>query len=389
MKILIAPDSFKESLSARDAARAIAEGFRTVMPDAELVELPVGDGGEGTTEAMLSASGGNWFTETVTDPLGNPVQARWAMLGDRRTAVIECAAASGLALVPPEARDARLTTTRGTGELIRAALDQGASRFVIALGGSATNDAGAGLLQALGARLLDANGNDQPPGGGVLEHLDRIDLDALDPRLANVSFSVACDVDNPLVGDNGASAIFGPQKGADAAAVQHLDRCLDRFADVALATTGIALRDEPGAGAAGGLGAAFLGFFNAELRPGIDIVLDTLTFERHLRNADLVVTGEGCLDGQTVRGKTPVGVSRRALRAGVPTIALAGAVNDGADVLFDHGIVAVHSIVRGVTTLADALENAEDNLRFAARNLAATWCATVSAAGDPNGRHEP
>ncbi|MBD3642314.1 MAG: glycerate kinase [Marinobacter sp.] len=373
MKILIAPDSFKESLSARQAARAIADGFRTVVPDADLIELPAGDGGEGTTEALVSARGGQWHSETVTGPLGNRVPARWAMLDDGRTAIIECAAASGLCLVPAEARDASLATTRGTGELIRSALDRGASRFVIALGGSATNDAGAGMLEALGARFLDTSGRELPPGGGALVNLQRIDLAALDPRLAEASFSVACDVDNPLVGEHGASAVFGPQKGADAGMVRHLDRCLQRFADVASETTGRELANIPGAGAAGGLGAAFLGFFNAELRPGIDIVLDTLDFDRHLQGAVLVVTGEGCLDGQTVRGKTPAGISRRARAAGVPVFALAGSVNDGAEALFDHGVAAVHSIVRGVTSLPEALEHAEENLRFAARNLAATW----------------
>lgn len=373
MKILIVPDSFKESLTARQAARAIAEGFRAVVPLADLVELPAGDGGEGTAEALVSARAGEWFCETATGPLGDPVPARWAMLADGRTAIIECAAASGLCLIPPQARDASLTTTRGTGELITKALDRGARQFVIALGGSATNDAGAGMLQALGARFLDADGQELPPGGGALANLRRIDLDALDPRLAEVRFRVACDVDNPLIGEHGASATFGPQKGADPAMVSYLDGCLERFAEVAFNTTGRRLVDLPGAGAAGGLGAAFLGFFNAELRPGIDIVLETLEFDRHLEGADLVITGEGCLDGQTMRGKTPVGVSRRAKAAGVPVLALAGAVNEGAEALFDQGIVAVHSIVRRATTLPEALAHAEENLRFAARNLAATW----------------
>lgn len=373
MKILIAPDSFKESLTARQAARAIADGFRAVVPFADLVELPAGDGGEGTAEALVSARAGEWFSETVTGPLGEPVQARWAMLEDGCTAIIECAAASGLCLVPMQARDASLTTTRGTGELITKALDRGARQFVIALGGSATNDAGAGMLQALGTRFLDADGQELPPGGAALANVRRIDLDALDPRLAKAQFRIACDVDNPLIGEHGASATFGPQKGADPATVRHLDRCLERFAEVAFHTTGRRVVDLPGAGAAGGLGAAFLGFFNAELRPGIDIVLDTLEFDRHLEGADLVITGEGCLDGQTMRGKTPVGVSRRAKAAGVPVLALAGAVNEGAEALFDQGIVAVHSIIRRATTLPEALAHADENLRFAARNLAATW----------------
>lgn len=375
MKILIAPDSFKESLSAREAACAIADGIRAVVPNAELMELPVGDGGEGTTEALLSARGGQRFTETVTGPLGDPVAAKWAMLDDGCTAIIECAAASGLVLVPFAARDASLTTTRGTGELILAALDRGATRFVIGLGGSATNDAGAGMLQALGARFLDAGGRELPAGGGALINLQRIDLGALDPRLASVSFSIACDVDNPLLGDHGASAVFGPQKGADPTMVRHLDFCLSQFARAVLDNTGRNVTDIPGAGAAGGLGAAFLGFFNTELQPGIDIVLDTLEFDRHLADADLVITGEGRVDGQTLRGKTPVGVSRRAMAAGVPVLALAGIVGDGAEALFEHGVVAIHSIVPGVTSLPEALENAERNLRFAARNLAATWYA--------------
>lgn len=375
MKILIAPDSFKESLSAGQAARAIAEGFRMVLPEAELVELPAGDGGEGTTDALVATHGGQWFTDRVTGPLGGSVEARWAMLDDRCTAIIECAAASGLCLVPSDIRDAALATSRGTGELIRRALDRGATRFVIALGGSATNDGGAGMLQALGARFLDTNGRELPSGGGALLQLQRIVLDALDSRLAHASFSVACDVDNPLLGENGASAVFGPQKGADPSMVWHLDCCLTRFAEVASEATGKQVADIPGAGAAGGLGAAFLGFLNSELRPGIDIVLDTLEFDRHLAGADLVVTGEGCLDGQTIHGKTPVGISRRAKAAGIPVFALAGSVNKGAEMLFEHGITAAYSIVRGAISLPDALEQAEENLRFSARNLAATWNA--------------
>jgi glycerate kinase len=373
MKILIAPDSFKESLSAEGVAQAIGRGFSSVFADAELVLLPVADGGEGTTQALVAATGGNLFSADVTGPMGETVKACWGTLGDGKTAVIESAAASGLDLVPMAQRNPWVATTRGTGELILQALDAGARHIIVGLGGSATNDAGAGMLQALGVRLLDAAGNDIGAGGGALQTLHSIDASAMDPRLVETQFEIACDVDNPLTGEYGASAVFGPQKGADAQMVQQLDACLGRFAEVVLTCHGKDIDATPGAGAAGGLGGAFLAFTRARLKSGIDIVLDAVEIDRHLEGTDLVITGEGRIDSQTVRGKTPVGVSKRAQRAGVPVIALAGAVSEDSDLVHEYGIDALFSIVPGVVSLPQALEDAADNLYRTARNIAATW----------------
>lgn len=373
MKILIAPDSFKESLSAQQAAEAISRGIRDILPDAELILLPVADGGEGTTEALVAATAGHLYTETVTGPLGDPVQATWGMLGDGRTAVVETAAASGLNLTPLSRRNPWLATSRGTGELILAALEHGVERLIIGLGGSATNDAGAGLLQALGASLLDRHGQPIGPGGSGLEHLAKLDLSTLDSRLAGVQFDVACDVDNPLLGEHGASAVFGPQKGATPAMVEQLDIHLAHFAELLQEATGRDVADCPGAGAAGGLGAALLGAFSARLQSGIDIVLDAVDIDRHLQNADLVITGEGQIDGQSSRGKTPVGVSRRAQKHKVPVIALAGSLGKGADCVHACGIDALFSIVPGIVTLETALEAADHNLASTARNVASIW----------------
>nr|WP_067294200.1 glycerate kinase [Marinobacterium profundum] len=373
MKILIAPDSFKESLSAQGVAQAIGRGFQAVFADAELVLLPVADGGEGTTQALVAATGGALFSAEVTGPMGETVKASWGTLGDGTTAVIESAAASGLDLVPMAQRNPWHATTRGTGELIMAALDAGARHIIVGLGGSATNDAGAGMLQALGVRLLDKEGNDIAAGGAGLQALHSIDASGMDPRLADTQFEIACDVDNPLTGEFGASAVFGPQKGADAQMVKQLDACLGRFAAVVLACHGKDIDATPGAGAAGGLGGAFLAFTQARLKSGIDIVMDAVEIDRHLEGTDLVITGEGRIDSQTVRGKTPVGVSKRAQRAGVPVIALAGSVSEDSDLVHAHGIDALFSIVPGVVTLPQALEEADSNLYRTARNIAATW----------------
>ena len=382
MKIIIAPDSFKESLSAEGVASAIGKGFSDVFPDAELVLLPVADGGEGTTDALVAATSGQRISQAATGPIGESVDAFWGVLGQAvqgveggtlvsKTAVIEMAAASGLDLITREQRDPLTTTTRGTGELILAALDQGAEHIIVGLGGSATNDAGAGMLQALGVKLLDEVGKDIPAGGGGLSQLHSIDLSDMDSRLQAVRFEVACDVDNPLVGPNGASAIFGPQKGATPELVRLLDKNLEHFAKLTLAATGQDIVNAPGAGAAGGLGGAFLGYLNANLKSGIDIVLDAVAFESHLEGASLVVTGEGRIDSQSVRGKTPVGVSKRAKAFGnIPVIALAGSVASDAEVVYEHGIDAVFSVVQGVTTLENALAEADENLYRTAHNVA-------------------
>lgn len=375
MKVVIAPDSFKESLSAAEVAAAIAAGWRMALPATECIELPMADGGEGTTQALVTASGGRLEHCDVTGPLGETMTAFWGRIGEH-TAVIECAASGGLDLLARDQRDPWRATTRGTGELIRAALDVGMNEIIIGLGGSATNDGGAGMMQALGARLLDDSGAEIGPGAEGLEQLAAIDLSGLDKRLKTARFQVACDVDNPLTGPNGASAIFGPQKGADAALVQRMDACLANYARVITECIGEKVDTIAGAGAAGGLGAAFLAFFNASLKPGIEIMLDAVDMDSHLEGADLVITGEGRIDSQTERGKTPVGVARRAKRHGVPCIAVGGSVPDEIEVLdalSKQGLKAVFPILPGVADLEQALSEADTNLKLCARNLAAYW----------------
>ena len=279
MKIVIAPDSYKESLSATEVAQAIEKGFREIFPDAQYVSVPVADGGEGTVEAMIAATHGSAHSALVTGPLGEKVNASWGMSGDGKTAFIEMAAASGLALVPPDKRNPLITTSRGTGELILQALDSGASNIIIGIGGSATNDGGAGMVQALGAKLCDANGTEMGYGGGSLNSLNTIDVSGLDPRIKNCAIRVACDVTNPLVGELGASRIFGPQKGATEALILELDRNLAHYADIIKKSLGVDVKNVPGAGAAGGMGAALMAFLGAELKSGIEIVTQALNLE--------------------------------------------------------------------------------------------------------------
>ena len=371
MKIVIAPDSYKESLSALEVAQAVEAGFRQVFPDADYVLVPVADGGEGTVDAMVAATGGRKETVTVSGPLGEPVEAFYGLTGDGDTAVIEMAAASGLALVPPDRRNPLLTSSRGTGELIRAALDAGARRFILGIGGSATNDGGAGMVQALGARLLDLEGRELDGSGGDLARLERIDVSALDPRLAECRIEVACDVDNPLTGARGASAVFGPQKGASAEMVQALDANLARLARIVERDLGVAVDAVPGAGAAGGMGAAMLAFFGATLKPGIEIVTAAVDLDTHVRDADLVITGEGRFDFQTVHGKTPIGVARVAKRHGKPVIGIAGSLGAEVGVVHAHGIDAVFSVLGKPCTLDEALRDAAANVELTARNVAA------------------
>ena len=359
MRVLVAPDSFKGSLTAVQAARAMSRGVRAVFPEAEVREVPIADGGEGTVEALVEATLGRLLRRTVTGPLGEPVEAAFGVLGDGATAVVETAAASGLPLVPEARRDPRLTTTRGTGELVRAALDAGKRRIVIGLGGSATNDGGAGLARALGVRFLDGAGEELPEGGAALTRLARLDLRGLDPRLAACDLVVACDVDNPLCGPRGASAVFGPQKGATPAAVQELDAALCRFAEVAAAATGRAgAATHPGAGAAGGLGAGLLFFTPARFRPGVELVLEAVGFAELLKGVDLVITGEGHTDGQTAMGKAPVGVASLARRQGVPVICLSGGLGEGADAVLARGVDALASAVAAPMEVAEAMRRA-------------------------------
>ncbi len=377
MKIVIAPDSFKECLTAAQVAQKIEDGMRQVFPDAEYVQVPVADGGEGTLQSLVDATKGRFIEVTVTGPLGEPVAAKFGLLGDGDTAMIEMAQASGIELVRPENRDPLVATTFGTGELIRAALDQNVRHFIVGIGGSATNDGGAGMLQALGAKLLDDNGQELAHGGAALANLARIDLSAMDARLNECTFISACDVSNPLTGPNGASAIFGPQKGATPAMVDQLDNALRNYATVIERDLGIAVDQVAGAGAAGGMGAALLGFLKAELKPGIDMVMEAVSLAEHVKGADLVITGEGRIDGQTAQGKTPVGVARIAKVENIPVIALAGSVGDGVEAVYEQGIDALFPVVHGAVSLDVALAKGGENLTRAARNLAATLKITL------------
>lgn len=373
MKIVIAPDSFKDSLSAQGVADAIARGLAEVWPDAQLIQCPMADGGEGTVESVLAACNGQWRHTRVRGPLGAAVEARWGWLVESRTAIIEMAEASGLQLVPPGQRDACSSSTYGTGELIRAALDEGAGRVILAIGGSATNDGGAGAMQALGVALLDDQGRSLPPGGLALANLARIDLSDLDPRLAHVSFEIAADVDNPLCGPHGASAVFGPQKGATAEQAQALDRALGHFAEQCARVLTKDVRDEPGSGAAGGLGFAAKAFLGAQFRTGVDVVAQLTGLAEAVSGADLVITGEGRFDAQTLRGKTPFGVARIARQHGVPVLVIAGTLGEGYQALYEHGIDAAFALANGPMTLQEACTDAPRLLSERARDIARLW----------------
>lgn len=358
MKIVIAPDSYKGSLTAAEVAEAMAAGVRRVWPDAEVALVPMADGGEGTVQALVDATGGRLITATVRGPLGDPVEATFGMMGDGETAVIEMAQASGLPLVPRDRRNPLVTTTYGTGELILRALDEGARRLIIGIGGSATNDGGAGMAQALGARLLDAEGRELEHGGAALARLERIDLSGLDPRVRSLQITVACDVDNPLTGPRGASAVFGPQKGATPEMVAQLDAALKRWAEVIKRDLGKDVDAIPGAGAAGGLGAGLMALLDAQLRRGVEIVVEATGLERHLDGADLCLTGEGNTDFQTAHGKTPMGVAAAARRRGVPVICLSGGLGRDYQQIYDVGIDAALPIVPGPVDLDTAIQEA-------------------------------
>ncbi|MBP0941940.1 glycerate kinase [Pseudomonas alliivorans] len=378
MKIVIAPDSFKDSLSAQAVANAIASGLAEVWPDAELVKCPMADGGEGTIEALLDACQGQWMSAQVSGPLGDRLEAHWGWLAQSRTAIIEMAMASGLQLLPLTQRDACLTSTAGTGQLISAALDAGAQRVILAIGGSATNDGGSGMISALGARFLDRDDRPLPGGGLALADLARIDLSGLDPRLAGVRVEIAADVDNPLCGPNGASHIFGPQKGASPDQVLALDAALAHFADHSARTLGHDLRDSPGSGAAGGMGFAAKAYLNASFRAGVEVVADLTGLEQALRGADLVITGEGRFDAQTLRGKTPLGVARVAQRQQVPVIVLAGTLGEGYEQLYQHGISAAFALTSGPMDLEKACREAPRLLHERARDVARVWQLAAS-----------
>lgn len=345
-RIGIAPDSFKGSLSALEAATCIEQGFKSVLKGVSIVKVPMADGGEGTVRAIAEATKGRILTRTVTGPRGGRVKAEFSMSGDGRTAVIEMAAASGLALLKPSQRNPMVTSTRGTGELMKHALKLGAKKILTGIGGSATNDGGTGMARALGIRFLDAAGKQIPEGGGGLAKLDCIDVSRADPRLKGASIEVACDVDNPLIGRNGAAHIYGPQKGATPRMVKTLDANLKRMASVIKRDLGVDILNVPGSGAAGGLGGGLMAFTGGVLRPGVDIVIDSVGLKRRLKNCDLVVTGEGRMDGQTIFGKTPAGVARVAGELGVPVIAICGSTGANVERVHTIGIDAYFSALQ-------------------------------------------
>ena len=372
MKILVAPQEFKGSISALSVAEAAETGVMRVFPEAEVVLCPVADGGDGTLETLVEVSGGEVRTCSVQNPIGETITAQWGAMGDGVTAVIEMARTSGLALLSLDERDPLNSSTFGLGQAILEALNQGFHKFIVGIGGSATNDAGAGMAQALGATLLNAEGKSIPFGGAALADLRSVDISKMDTRIENSQFMVACDVSNPLTGDEGASAVYGPQKGATPEMVAQLDNALLNFAEIVKKDIGKNVSEISGAGAAGGLGAGMLAFMGAELKAGVDIVLETVQLREKLSDVDLVITGEGGMDFQTVYNKAPIGVARIAGEFNIPTIAIAGLLGQNFTVVHDHGIRAATSIVDGPISLEESSERAselisnsvEESLRF-------------------------
>ncbi len=360
MRIVIAPQSLKGSLTAAEAGLAIARGVQIVYPDAQISIVPIADGGEGTVQALVDATGGTLVQREVTGPLGEPVTAFFGLLGDGQTAAIEMAACAGLPLVPPERRDPRITTTYGVGELIYAALEQHCTHLLIGIGGSATNDGGAGMAQALGAQLMTARGNEIARGGAALSTLAHINPSTLDERLHACKVEVACDVTNPLCGPLGASAVYGPQKGATAETVVELDAALAQYAQIIEQDLHRSVKNIPGAGAAGGLGAGLIAFLDAELRPGAQIVLEAVDLEKHLRSADLVITAEGQIDEQTAYGKSVGAVASLAKRYQLPVLALAGSLGTHYRSVYTLGIDAVVALPSRPLTLEYAMEHAAE-----------------------------
>lgn len=357
MKVIIAPDSFKGSLSAREVADSINKGIKKASSEIETILLPVGDGGEGTMDVLVSSTGGRIKNCEVTGPSGDSVNADYGILGDGTTCVIEMASASGLNLVPLDDQKVLKSTSYGTGELIVNALNKGYKSFIIAIGGSATNDGGLGMLQALGLKALDKDGNVVGDGGGELHKITEIDISEFDERILTSNFIIASDVQNPLIGLQGASHVFGPQKGASQSDVEFLDAGMENWADVILNKTGIKLHDKNGAGAAGGIGGAFQAFFPSDFKNGIDVVLDEIKLNDYLKDTSLVITGEGRVDNQTIFGKTPFGVAERAYKKSVPTIILAGSVGEGTEELHSYGVIGIYSIINQAMTLEEAMEN--------------------------------
>ncbi|PES34139.1 glycerate kinase [Bacillus thuringiensis] len=373
MKVVIASDSYKESLKAIEVCEAIERGFRAIFPNAKYVKIPIGDGGEGTVESLVDATGGRIISISVTGPLRESVQAFYGVSKDKKTAFIEMAAASGLQHVPVEKRNPLITTTKGTGELILHALNQGVEYIILGLGGSATNDGGAGMLAALGVRFINDKGEVIDPSGGTLHSIVAIDFSQMDPRLKGVKIEAACDVDNPLVGMQGASFVFGRQKGANIEMMKELDENLKHYANILKRYVSSDVSEIPGAGAAGGMGAAVISVLKGDLRRGIEIVLDYTNFDKHIEDADLIITGEGRIDEQTAYGKAPVGVAGRAKRFSVPVIAIGGSVSSDYSAVYEKGIDAVFSITTRPMTLEEAYRVAEENIEMTTKNIATVW----------------
>ena len=368
MKIVVAPDSFKESMSAKEVCDSIEKGLLSVSKDWEIVKVPMADGGEGTLEALIDATNGKIFNEKTLNPLGEEITSRFGILGEKNIAIIEMASTSGLELISPEKRNPYITTTYGTGQLMLKSLEQNVEEIILGIGGSATNDGGAGMLQALGAKLLDKNGNEIGFGGYELSKLDKIDFSNLDKRLKNIKILVACDVTNPLTGKNGSSYIFGKQKGATPEMIEVLDENLLHYSKIIKRDLDFDVNDIPGAGAAGGLGAGLL-TLGAILKKGIEIVIEANELDKKIQEADLVITGEGSIDGQTRFGKTPYGVVSVAKKYNIPTVTLTGNVGKDIDILYDYGFDAIFSIMQGVDTLENALKNGKENIEKTAKNI--------------------
>jgi glycerate kinase len=381
MKIVLAPDSFKGSLTAKEACDAMEEGIRRVLPNAEIVKVPMADGGEGTVQSLVEATDGQIYQATVQDPLGNQIRAKYGILGDKETAVIEMAEASGLYLIPEAQRNPLVTSTYGTGELIRDALNRGCRKFILGIGGSATNDGGAGMAQALGVSLLGKYGKELPVGGGSLDRLHDINMSGLDPRIKECTFIAACDVDNPLCGPTGASHVFGPQKGASPEMVRTLDNNLEHFAEMVEKHVGTPVKNLPGAGAAGGLGAGIIAFLNGALQTGVEIIIEATRLEEKIQGADFILSGEGRCDFQTQMGKTPFGVARTAQKAGIPVVLIAGSVGEGVEVLYKHGVTSVFSMVNGPMSLDEAMLHSKKLLTDAAERIIRLKVADLSGNG--------
>jgi len=380
VKIVIAPDSFKESLSAAEVADAIAEGVRRAAPHAQICRIPMADGGEGTVAAVLAATTqGQWRWSTVRGALGEARKAGWGWLPDG-TAVLEVAAAAGLEHTPPEQRDPLRASSYGVGELIRAALDAGAKRLILGLGGSSCNDGGTGMLRALGLCLRDEQGRDLPEGGAALARLATIDASALDSRLHNITMEIASDVDNPLCGPQGATYIFGPQKGVTPDQLADLDAALDHFGALSARQLGDDLRAAPGAGAAGGIGYAAHAYLGARFRPGVEVVAELGDLTQAMTDATLAFTGEGRIDAQTLHGKTPIGVARIAHAAGVPLIALAGSLGVGYERLYEGGVTAAFSLTSGPMSLDQAKAQTAVLLAQRARDATRLWLSARRSA---------